>query len=308
MAGAAFDASKAVLHGRFIAAAYTMYNQDPANLTPQPSTDLPEGCKLTAWVQMQDFILDSTDPVFYGFIAVRDENPNQAVLAIRGTSNGVEWWDDSNSLGLTAFKVPGYGNVGLGFARIYDTLEIVEHPPAAAAVAPNSLKQVGSFSAQVAAHLTRRAQAAVSPQAVAPAPTIEVTGHSLGAALATYYAAENALVHKIQNPALYTFASPKVGDQTFVGAFNQLGLTSWRVVNKQDIVPHLPPLFSYHVDTEQLYDSDNRVQPGFGCWHALATYLHLIDSSLPLDAACQPKPPQAVAQQGFGVNSTDWAE
>ena len=157
----------------FIAAAYTMYNQDPANLTPQPSTDLPEGCKLTAWVQMQDFILDSTDPVFYGFIAVRDENPNQAVLAIRGTSNGVEWWDDSNSLGLTAFKVPGYGNVGLGFARIYDTLEIVEHPPAAAAMAPNSLKQVGSFSAQVAAHLTRRARAAVSPQAVAPAPTVD---------------------------------------------------------------------------------------------------------------------------------------
>ena len=92
MAGAAFDASKAVLHGRFIAAAYTMYNQDPANLTPQPSTDLPEGCKLTAWVQMQDFILDSTDPVFYGFnTAVRDENPNQAVLlsaAHRTVSNG----------------------------------------------------------------------------------------------------------------------------------------------------------------------------------------------------------------------------
>jgi hypothetical protein len=44
----------------------------------------------------------------------------------------------------------------------------------------------------------------------------------------------------------FSFASPKVGDQTFVGAFNQLGLTSWRVVNKQDIVPHLPPLFSYH--------------------------------------------------------------
>jgi hypothetical protein len=58
--------------------------------------------------------------VFYGFIAVRDEHPNQAILAIRGTSNGVEWWDDCNSLGLTAFRVPGFGNVGLvlnGFTK-----------------------------------------------------------------------------------------------------------------------------------------------------------------------------------------------
>ena len=122
-----------------------------------------------------------------------------------------------------------------------------------------------------------------------PTPSIEIAGHSLGAALATYYAAENTLVHKISNPALCTFASPKVGDQTFVGVFNGLGLTSWRVVNKQDIVPLLPPLFSQHVDTERLYDFDNLVQPGFGCWHALTTYLHLIDRSLPLDGDCMPQ-------------------
>jgi Lipase (class 3) len=295
MAGAAFDASKAVLLGRFVGAAYTMYGQNPANLTPQPSNDFPDAYTLTAWVQMQDFILDSTTPVFYGFIAHSNENPNQAVLAIRGTSNGIEWWDDSNSLGLTPFRVPGCGDVGLGFGRIYDTLEVVERAPTVAA-APYSLGHVGSFSAQVAAHLTRRAQATVSGQAAALVPSIEVTGHSLGAALATYYAAENALVHKVRNPALCTFASPKVGDQTFVGVFNGLGLSSWRVVNKQDIVPYLPPLLSYHVDTEQLYDSDNVVQPGFGCWHALTTYLHLIDPSLPLNG-CGPQPHPATSQQ-----------
>jgi len=305
MPGLAFDPNAAVSYGRFIGAAYTMYGSNPNNLRPDPSNDFPVGYELTAWVQMQDFILDSTAPLFYGFIAHSLQKPNEAILAIRGTSNGVEWWDDANSLGLTAFKVPNCGNVGLGFARIYDTLEVVEHPPAAMAVAPHSLKQVGSFSAQVAAHLARRAQATVSAQTVALAPSIDVTGHSLGAALATYYAAENALVHKVQNPALYTFASPKVGDQTFVDAFNRLCLTSWRVVNKQDIVPLLPPLFSHHVDTEQLYDSDNRVQPGPGCWHALATYLYLIDSSLPLDASCLPQPHPATSQQGVAANSAD---
>ena len=61
--------------------------------------------------------------------------------------------------------------------------------------------------------------------------------------------------------------------------FQWTGLTSWRVVIKQDIVPQLPPLFSYHVDTEPHYDSDNLVEPGFGFWHDLMTYLHLIDPS-----------------------------
>jgi hypothetical protein len=99
---------------------------------------------------MQDFVLDNTTPVFYGFMAHSNENLNQAVLAIRGTSNGIEWWDDSNSLGLTPFRVPGCGYVGLGFGRIYDTLE---ECAAAAAAAPCSLGHVGSFSAQVAAQM-----------------------------------------------------------------------------------------------------------------------------------------------------------
>ena len=160
MAGAAFDGNKAVLLGRFVGAAYTMYGQNPANLTPQPSNDFPHGYTLTAWVQMQDFVLDNTTPVFYGFIAHNNENPNQAVLAIRGTSNGIEWWDDFD-LWLDAVQIPGCGDVGLGFGRIYDTLEVVERARADAA-APYSLGQVDSFSAETSSHLTRRAEATVS--------------------------------------------------------------------------------------------------------------------------------------------------
>jgi hypothetical protein len=54
MAGAAFDASKAVLLGRFVGAAYTMYGQNPANLTPQLST--PEQ-KCIGWPE-QKYISD----------------------------------------------------------------------------------------------------------------------------------------------------------------------------------------------------------------------------------------------------------
>ena len=285
MSGPAFNAVAAELYGGFVAAAYAMYNSAPTILHPPPSTDFPAGYTLSAWVQMQDFILDSLAPVFYGFIAHSNQPPDQAVLAIRGTSNGVEWWDDANSLGMTPFPVQNCGNVGLGFEKIYATMEVVEAQPAATTHA--SLRSVGSFAAQVAEHLKRRARARATASPAASPPPIAVVGHSLGAALATYYAAENALVHKIQNPGLWTFASPKVGDQGFVDAFNRLGLTSWRIVNKQDIVPYLPPgLFYQHVDTEELYDFDGVVQPSFGCWHSLSTYLHLLSPAYPLDADC----------------------
>jgi hypothetical protein len=115
-----FNSKAAVLYGQFVKAAYSMY--DPATLTPPPSADFPAGYQLTAWINMRDFILGSTDPVFYGFIAQSMTDPNQFVLAIRGTSNGVEWWDDLNAAIKIPFKVPGCGSVGAGFARIYDTL------------------------------------------------------------------------------------------------------------------------------------------------------------------------------------------
>jgi hypothetical protein len=289
MPGPVFSTAIAELYGSFVAAAYAMYDGAPTNLHPPPSTNFPAGYTLTAWVQMQDFILDSLAPVFYGFIAHNNQTQGEAILAIRGTSNGVEWWDDANSLGMTPFPVQNCGNVALGFAKIYATMTVVEAPAAAGGAAPASLKSIGSFSAQVAEHLRRRARArAATPAAAASPSPIVIVGHSLGAALATYYAAENALLHKIQNPGLWTFASPKVGDQAFVDAFNRLGLTSRRIVNKQDIVPHLPPgLFYEHVNTEELYDSDNVVKPSFGCYHSLATYLHLLNSACPLDADCQ---------------------
>jgi hypothetical protein len=171
MPSAPFDPATALSYGRFVNAAYEMYTSAPKNLTPAQPQDFPDGYELTAWVNMQDFILDSTAPVFYGFIAHSLVNPTQAILAIRGTSNGVEWWDDVNSLGMTPFPVANCGNVGLGFERIYATLEVVERP-AVGAVAPmaQSLKQVGSFSAQVAAHLRRRAaRFQLKPPAVHPA-------------------------------------------------------------------------------------------------------------------------------------------
>jgi hypothetical protein len=265
----AYNPQPAVQYGLFVQAAYTMYNNDPKNLSPPPSVDFPAGYQLTAWVVMQDFfIFGSTGKVFYGFIAHREAAPNSAILAIRGTSNDLEWWDDISSLGMAPFKVPNCGNVGMGWEKIYATMEIIELPSTAtAAEAPSSLKNVGSFSEQVAEHMRRYA--------------------------AALYAAYNSLTHNLPTiQALYTFASPMIGDPQFVGAFNALKLNSWRIINKQDIVGILPPgPFYRQVDAAVPLDSRGKVQQSIGCCHALATYLHLINPAMPLDSGCQPAPP-----------------
>ena len=201
-----------------------MYDAAPNNLTPPPSNDFPTGYNLVAWVQMQDVIIGSTGQTFYGFIAQSTADRNRFVLAIRGTSNGVEWWDDVNAAVLIPFRVPGCGSVGAGFARIYNTLEVVECPtgPATAAIVPQSLRAIGGFSQQVANLVARHDAVTAQATGFAASAAIEVAGHSLGAALATLYTLENAYTVKVNNPALCTFASPAVGDLTFATAFNGL--------------------------------------------------------------------------------------
>jgi len=302
-----FDPSAASLYGQFVQAAYSMYGGAPNNNTPPISDDFPDGYKMLAWVQMKDFILESTDLKFYGFVAQSVLHPDQYIVAIRGTSNWVEWWDDINALGKTAFKIPNCGMVAAGFARIYDTLELIESPAAppavaataaplalAAAPAPRSLAPAGSFAQQVAALIRGRlpqggARGAEGASPFPQAASVEITGHSLGAALATLYAMENAKTSQIANPRLCTFASPLVGDATFASVFDALGLTSWRVDNAVDLVTKVPPeaLGFVHVDAVEPVNSAWKVVPNPGCWHSLATYLSLIDPSKHPDVACR---------------------
>ena len=68
---------------------------------------------------------------------------------------------------------------------------------------------------------------------------IYVTGHSLGAALATLCAYDLAKHGMMTH--LCTFASPRVGDPLFVKEFHTLIKQSQRYVNAFDIVPLLPP-------------------------------------------------------------------
>ena len=52
--------------------------------------------------------------------------------------------------------------------------------------------------------------------------------------------------------------------------------------------PGFPPTFLFqHVNAEQVYNLSGNARPSAGCRHPLTTYLHLIDSALPLDTKCR---------------------
>lgn len=70
------------------------------------------------------------------------------------------------------------------------------------------------------------------------------TGHSLGAALATLAA------HFRTPTAVYTFGSPRVGNQAFVDALKEIPI--YRIVDDEDMVTQLPPVVMgfRHVGTE----------------------------------------------------------
>ncbi len=164
-----------------------------------------------------------------------------------------------------------------------------------AAVAPETFG--GSFAEQ----LEQLAIVRETVRGVAPAaegrgrqqrPTV-VTGHSLGGALTTLFVMENAAKKKFDITTLCTFASPRVGNKEFARVFDLLPIDSWRIVNRLDLVPKLPPhipvLLDYdHVDTAYPFASSVFAKNSLVCWHAMETYLHWLDASSALRQECKP--------------------
>jgi hypothetical protein len=278
----------AVHYGQFVELAYKMYESAPGNPTPNPPSPFPAGHKFIAWVQMKDFIVVGGNWTFYGLIAQSTTDANRFILAIRGTENLEEWWDDLTSVVLVPWE--GFGAVGFGFSRIYQTLRAVYPETFGTGAVARQVEPTSTFAHQVATGVQRHAAKGSRPHDV----TIAVAGHSLGAALATLYVADNFYAKLLSTPLLCTFASPRVGDPAFATNFNQLGITSWRIVNELDVIPNLPFIGFEHIETPHLYNSGSSVRWSLICWHSLNTYLHLLDSSQPLSADCR-WPPSTVS-------------
>jgi Lipase (class 3) len=294
------DNQRASFYGRFIQAAYAMFKnpQGPDPLRPEPA-GIPATYELGAWIHMSDFILDVTEPKFYGIVAHCLDDPDSRIIAIRGTEGAIEWIDDAAAIPVPFRQVPSAGRVAQGFDKIYSTLKVVKrHLPGAPARAVGAPPETfgGSFGDQLEQlAISREAERGIAPPSAdrherPKRPTI-VAGHSLGAALATLFVMENDAKGKFDITSSCTFASPRVGNIEFVHLFNQLPIDSWRLVNARDVVPKLPPhipiVLDYgHVDTAYQFNSSDFAKNSLLCWHSMETYLHWLDPTSALLAEC----------------------
>jgi len=77
-----------------------------------------------------------------------------------------------------------------------------------------------------------------------------ITGHSLGGALSLLAADRLDAIYKVSG--VYTFGAPRIGDKRFASRFAP---RTFRIVNNNDVVPHLPP-FPY-ADLGELHYIDS---------------------------------------------------
>jgi len=108
-----------------------------------------------------------------------------------------------------------------------------------------------------------------------PKFSVLVTGHSLGAAIASLTASAISAAKIVSSPlALYTFGEPRVGDFEFARTFDKMIPNAWRTIHYIDPFPHIPlceyilvngpipvcnpcahpDIFSYHQGTEVWYN------------------------------------------------------
>jgi hypothetical protein len=104
-----------------------------------------------------------------------------------------------------------------------------------------------------------------------PGYEVWITGHSLGAAMASL--AATTLVTTKVFPAdkikLVTFGQPRVGDKTYAALIDSLMPYAYRVIHHRDLVSNIPPQFLYgyhHHKSEVWYNNDmTKGQPYLEC-------------------------------------------
>jgi len=93
----------------------------------------------------------------------------------------------------------------------------------------------------------------------APSRRVWLTGHSLGAAMATIIAIRCHRFKELPKPLLYTFGSPKVGDKEYVQSLNSLNILHVRWVNNADIITRNPVYPYWHHGILMYFDHDGNI-------------------------------------------------
>ncbi|KAJ1984774.1 hypothetical protein H4R34_000462 [Dimargaris verticillata] len=189
---------------------------------------------LTAWecarcshvsnTQLVNFF-SSKNNVTVGYVVI-NSNLNAIALTFRGSKNTRQWLLDLKMLPKRWPKSIQHSRVHRGFLRGYED------------VADRLYTQCKCLLARY------------------PSYRLIIIGHSLGGALASLAAVDflqrNSTLADITS--VVTFGKPRVGNKHYVKHYNSLNLDSTRVVNKHDVVPHVPPrLFGFHHEGEEMW-------------------------------------------------------
>ena len=154
-----------------------------------------------------------------GFVARHDQAETLAI-SFRGTRTPGEWLKDLDFVAVPYTPVRNWGRVHQGFQLLYLAMQ-------------SSVEDLVRSTIGNTRHLW-------------------ITGHSLGAAVSLLCAPDVAINMANVTPKLHTYAGPRSGQPSFDDKFEKLVSTCFRVVNRWDIVPQLPPVVALyrHVGVE----------------------------------------------------------
>ncbi len=187
-------------------------------------------------------------PVYFGFVL---SSKNHNIIVFRGTQRTIEWVLNINAVYATNDrKVASLlsGAIHPGFSAIYSN------------ISDQTLQAAKKLNPSVPCYLS---------------------GHSLGAAIATLAAIDIAVnIPRLQKQVqLYSYASPRVGDRVFAREHNRVVPNSYRVVNLADAITLVPFTVFFkteyvHVGEEWAFLAQNGdVMPN----HVVDTYKSAID-------------------------------
>uniref|UniRef100_A0ACD5WVV3 Uncharacterized protein n=2 Tax=Avena sativa TaxID=4498 RepID=A0ACD5WVV3_AVESA len=173
---------------------------------------------LTQGFEIRCIIVDVQN-CLQAFIGV-DHNLNAIIVAIRGTQeNSVQNWIRDlvwKQVDLNYPNMPG-AKVHTGFYSAYNNTIL-------RLVITNAVRKARNLYGDI---------------------SIIVTGHSMGGAMASFCALDIAISLGSDDVHLMTFGQPRIGNAVFASYFAEIVPNTIRVTHEHDIVPHLPPYFSF---------------------------------------------------------------
>jgi triacylglycerol lipase len=191
------------------------------------------------------FFLGVPKEVPFGFIAQRQDKPTEIFVVFRGTRTEAEWFNNAQYDQTPFLGNRDLGLVSRGFHKIYTRPKPKQEE--------NLVESLIAISPPVPVLGSIRYTIVETLKQCPEDSQVFVTGHSLGSALAALATLDIALLGHFQlPPTLYTFASPRTGDSTFVNQFERHKIDCFRIANSEDIVTTVPPSAGRVIGDEML--------------------------------------------------------